>query len=73
MESLAFTSPFKATILILMPKILQGLFAAIGDYFTWKFAERIYGRGSNSAWTAVCRGPVIGQRFKNNTLANGCV
>lgn len=50
-----------------MPKILQGLFAAIGDYFTWKFAERIYGCGSNSAWTAVCRDPVMRQ---HNTLAN---
>lgn len=61
MESFAIHPQSKATILIVLPKILQGVFAATGDYFTWKFAERIYGRGSSFAWTAVCRGPAAEQ------------
>jgi phosphatidylinositol glycan class B len=44
---------FRAIILIYLPKLVQALFAALGDYYTWKFAERIYGRGSYTAWTAV--------------------
>jgi hypothetical protein len=34
---------------------LQGIFAATGDYFTWKLAERIYGPDRSFAWTSVCR------------------
>jgi hypothetical protein len=33
--------------------VTQGVFAAVGDYFTWKLAERIYGHGSTEAWGAV--------------------
>jgi phosphatidylinositol glycan class B len=43
---------FQAMILVLLPKAIQGTFAAFGDYYTWKLAERIYGTGSNAAWTA---------------------
>jgi phosphatidylinositol glycan class B len=67
MEALAFFPQFRASILVLIPKLLQGLFAAIGDYFTWKLAGRIYGRGSNSSWTAVCRGPVKRQQINRKT------
>lgn len=40
--------------MIATPKILQAVFAALGDYYTWKLGERMYGRGSNEAWAAVC-------------------
>ena len=55
METLATPPQLRATILILVPKILQGIFAAVGDYFTWKLAERIYEPDRRFAWTAVCR------------------
>jgi GPI mannosyltransferase 3 len=55
MEILAILPQSRATILIVIPKILQGIFAAIGDYFTWRLAERIYGPDHSYAWTAVCR------------------
>jgi phosphatidylinositol glycan class B len=51
---LSVVPQMRATILVLIPKILQGICAALGDYFTWKFAERVYGRDSNVAWTTVC-------------------
>jgi GPI mannosyltransferase 3 len=55
MESLAILPQSKAIVLIVLPKILQGIFAATGDYFTWKLAERIYGPDRSFAWTSVCR------------------
>ncbi|KAI4166845.1 MAG: hypothetical protein LQ348_007753, partial [Seirophora lacunosa] len=39
-------------LLIAAPKVTQAVIAALGDYYTWKLAERIYGRGSNEAWAA---------------------
>lgn len=36
------------------PKVTQAIIAALGDYYTWKLGERVYGRGSNEAWAAVC-------------------
>lgn len=44
---------FRAMILVFLPKAIQGTFAAAGDYYTWKLAEKLYGTGSNAAWTAV--------------------
>lgn len=61
MESLAMLPQSKAAILIILPKTLQGAFAAAGDYYTWKLAERIYGRGNNVfAGTAVGKDPTRG-------------
>ncbi|KAL9007394.1 MAG: hypothetical protein Q9173_007325 [Seirophora scorigena] len=39
-------------LLIAAPKFTQAVIAALGDYYTWKLAERICGRGSNEAWAA---------------------
>ena len=38
------------------PKVTQAIFAALGDYYTWKLGECVYGVGSNEAWAAVCDG-----------------
>ena len=35
------------------PKILQAVFAALGDYYTWKLGEKVYGFGSNESWAVV--------------------
>jgi len=43
----------RAELLIAAPKVVQGVFAAFTDYFTWKWAERVYGQGSRRAWATV--------------------
>ena len=43
-----------ADLIIAAPKATQAVFAALGDYYTWKLGEKIYGHGSNEAWAAVC-------------------
>lgn len=42
-----------ADLLIAAPKIFQAVIAALGDYYTWRLGEKVYGAGSNEAWTAV--------------------
>lgn len=44
---------YRADVLIAAPKVVQAVFAACGDYYTWKLAKRVYGHGSNEAWAAV--------------------
>ena len=53
MELLGFFPQFQAMILARLPNITQGVFAAFGDYYTWKLAEKMYGLGSDNAWAAV--------------------
>ena len=54
MSILSMYPQFKAIILAYLPKVFQGLVAAGGDYYTWQLAEKIYGQGDNTAFTAVC-------------------
>lgn len=44
----------RADVLIAAPKVAQAVIAALGDYYTWKLAGKVYGRGSNEAWAVVC-------------------
>lgn len=46
--------PFRAFALVALPKIIQSVLSALSDFYTWKLAEKIYGQGSNAAWSAVC-------------------
>ena len=39
--------------MIIAPKLVQALFAALGDYYTWRLGERVYGAGSFEAWSTV--------------------
>ncbi|KAF2833999.1 hypothetical protein CC86DRAFT_365741 [Ophiobolus disseminans] len=43
------TLPAKAELLLAAPKLAQAVFAALLDCYTWKLAERAYGRGSRTA------------------------
>lgn len=43
----------RAELLLASPKVTQALFAALLDYYTWRFAEKAYGRGSRTALTTV--------------------
>lgn len=51
--------PVKAELLLSTPKIVQAVSAALLDCYTWKFAEKVYGRSSRTAHTTVCHGPTI--------------
>lgn len=42
-----------ADLLIAAPKTAQAVIAAIGDYYTWKLAGRVYGSDSHGAWATV--------------------
>lgn len=53
MSFLHLFPPFIAFILVALPGTLQAVFAALGDFYTWKLAMDIYGRGSNAPWAAV--------------------
>ena len=44
---------YRAHLLVAAPKVVQAVCAALGDYYTWKFGELVYGSGSNEAWAAV--------------------
>lgn len=40
-------------MLLVGPKTLQAGLAALGDYFTWQYARRMFGNGSNASYAAV--------------------
>ncbi|KAH0559262.1 hypothetical protein GP486_004225 [Trichoglossum hirsutum] len=44
----------RAEVLLAAPKVTQAVIAALGDYYTWKLGERVYGQGSLTAWATVC-------------------
>ncbi|CDM33658.1 CAZyme family GT22 [Penicillium roqueforti] len=56
-DFLAFTlslSPAtRAELLIAAPKTAQAVVAAIGDFYTWKLAVRVYGDDSLESWTTL--------------------
>jgi phosphatidylinositol glycan class B len=54
MELLGFFPQFRAEVMVVLPRVVQSVFAAICDYYTWKFAEKLYGVGSRTAWFTVC-------------------
>jgi phosphatidylinositol glycan class B len=52
--TLHLSAATRAELLITGPKTAQAVIAAIGDFYTWKLATRIYGKDSRGAWTTVC-------------------
>ena len=53
MDLLRFGAPFKAVMLVAMPKTVQSVFAAVADFYTWKLATLIFGAEKNAPWAAV--------------------
>ena len=51
---LGLSPAYHADLLIAAPKAIQAVLAALGDYYTWKLGQKVYGRGSNEAWALVC-------------------
>ncbi|KAF2848912.1 glycosyltransferase family 22 protein [Plenodomus tracheiphilus IPT5] len=45
--------PAKAEVLLAAPKVTQAVLAALLDCYTWKLAEKVYGRGSRVALTTL--------------------
>ncbi|EKV07753.1 GPI mannosyltransferase 3 [Penicillium digitatum] len=43
----------RAELLIATPKTAQAVVAAIGDFYTWKLAVRVYGNDSRGSWTTL--------------------
>ena len=52
-ERCALTTSDRANLLLAAPKLTQALFAALLDCYTWKLAEKAYGRASRTAFTTV--------------------
>jgi hypothetical protein len=53
MKFLGFFPQFRAMILSVLPNVVQAVFAAYGDFYTWKLAQKMYGIGSNAAFATV--------------------
>ncbi|KAJ5980296.1 GPI mannosyltransferase [Penicillium waksmanii] len=51
--SLNLSVATSAELLVASPKVAQAIVAAIGDFYTWKLATRIYGRDSRGSWTTL--------------------
>jgi GPI mannosyltransferase 3 len=49
---------FRVTALLAAPRILQALLAALGDWYTWQLATKIYPENANVSMFAVSRPPV---------------
>ena len=43
----------KAKWLLMAPKVMQTVFAALSDWYTWRLAEKLYGPSSAAAWSVV--------------------
>lgn len=43
----------RALILTNLPNLVQAYFAALGDFYTWQLAEKIYGRRNHAAWATL--------------------
>ncbi|OIW33678.1 hypothetical protein CONLIGDRAFT_610521 [Coniochaeta ligniaria NRRL 30616] len=52
MSLLHISPPVISSFLVVLPKIIQSVFAATSDFYTWKLAEKVFGANSNSAWAA---------------------
>ncbi|KAJ5095934.1 hypothetical protein NUU61_005290 [Penicillium alfredii] len=52
-SALRLTTATRAELLIAAPKVAQGVISAIGDFYTWKLALRIYGKDSRGAWATL--------------------
>ena len=52
-DALKLSEQYRTELLLAAPKFAQASFAALGDYYTWKLAQRIYGREDDEAWAAL--------------------
>ncbi|KAL5362064.1 Alg9-like mannosyltransferase family-domain-containing protein [Aspergillus floccosus] len=71
---LRLSSPVRAEVLVAAPKTAQALIATVGDFYTWKLARLVYGRGSHEA-TAVLALTVLSpwQWFCSTRTLSNCL
>ncbi|KAH8820062.1 Alg9-like mannosyltransferase family-domain-containing protein [Xylogone sp. PMI_703] len=53
MTFLSMYPQFRAIILSVLPHVIQSVIATVGDFCTWKLAQKMYGRDSNATWAAL--------------------
>jgi hypothetical protein len=58
------TLPARAELLLVTPKVTQAVFAALLDCYTWKLAEKAYGRGTRTAYAAVGHAQSFSREFQ---------
>ncbi|KAI0024966.1 glycosyltransferase family 22 protein [Xylariomycetidae sp. FL0641] len=50
----SYTMPVvKAKWLVMVPKLMQTGFASLGDWYTWRLAEKLYGPSTPAAWSVL--------------------
>ena len=47
------SEPVRSVMLLWAPKLTQAVFAALGDFYTWRLASKLHGEGSTAATSAV--------------------
>jgi phosphatidylinositol glycan class B len=47
------TRTVRAQDMLIAPKIVQGIFAAAMDFYTWKLGKKVYGAESHAAMAVV--------------------
>ncbi|CAK7223361.1 glycosylphosphatidylinositol anchor biosynthesis [Sporothrix bragantina] len=52
LDVMYLVGPLRAYILVAAPGLVQASFTGLMDYYTWRLASTIYGRGHNAAWAA---------------------
>ncbi|CAK7265645.1 glycosylphosphatidylinositol anchor biosynthesis [Sporothrix epigloea] len=45
--------PLRTYVLVAAPGLVQASFTGLTDYYTWRLASILYGRGHNAAWAAL--------------------
>ncbi|ERS96786.1 hypothetical protein HMPREF1624_06995 [Sporothrix schenckii ATCC 58251] len=44
--------PLRAYVVVAAPGLVQAVFTATTDFYVWRLASQLYGRGHNAAWAA---------------------
>lgn len=52
LDLMYLVGPLRAYIVVAAPGLVQATFTAVTDYYIWRLASQIYGRGHNAAWAA---------------------
>ncbi|MBE3043646.1 hypothetical protein IMZ48_13965 [Candidatus Bathyarchaeota archaeon] len=54
----SLSTPQRSALLLWAPKLTQAVFAALGDFYTWRLAATLHGEDSTAS-TAAVRSPLI--------------
>lgn len=53
LDLIHLVGPLRAYVVVAAPGLVQAAFTAITDYYVWRLASQLYGRGHNAAWAAL--------------------